>query len=119
MKTKSEIFKAAHKLAKTFKGHYKACFVLALSEIRNLKSNNNMDLSNYIISNMNSSSDWNEKFYQKNNGSVDVYLNNTKHDVTELWNAELNSKGFFVRSEFDAKFNPLLEKMIDSELDSF
>ena len=31
---KSEIFKAAHKLARTFEGNYKACFVLALKEIR-------------------------------------------------------------------------------------
>jgi len=31
--TKSEIFKAAHKLAKTFEGNYRACFSLALREV--------------------------------------------------------------------------------------
>jgi hypothetical protein len=31
--TKSEIFKAAHKLAKTFEGNYKACFALALKQV--------------------------------------------------------------------------------------
>ena len=36
MKTKSEIFKAAHKLAKTFEGNYRACFALALVEVNNL-----------------------------------------------------------------------------------
>ena len=29
------MFKAAHKLAKTFVGNYRACFVMALAEIRN------------------------------------------------------------------------------------
>ena len=32
--TKSELFKAAHALAKTFVGNYRACFVMALAEIR-------------------------------------------------------------------------------------
>jgi hypothetical protein len=31
--SKSEIFKAAHKMAKSFEGHYSACFALALREI--------------------------------------------------------------------------------------
>ena len=31
--TKSEIFKAAHKLAHTFEGNYKACFALALKQV--------------------------------------------------------------------------------------
>lgn len=31
--TKAEIFKAAHKLAKTFEGNYKACFALALKQV--------------------------------------------------------------------------------------
>lgn len=31
--SKSEIFTAAHKMAKTFEGHYSACFALALREI--------------------------------------------------------------------------------------
>jgi len=33
--SKSEMFKAAHKLAKTFVGNYRACFSLALRELRN------------------------------------------------------------------------------------
>lgn len=32
--TNSEIFKAAHKLAKTFQGDYRACFALALRIVR-------------------------------------------------------------------------------------
>ncbi len=32
--TNSELFTAAHKLAKTFEGDYKACFVLALQTLR-------------------------------------------------------------------------------------
>lgn len=32
--TNSQIFKAAHKLAKTFKGNYQACFSLALKQIK-------------------------------------------------------------------------------------
>lgn len=35
MKTKSQIFKEAHELAKTFEGDYLACFVLALEIVRN------------------------------------------------------------------------------------
>jgi oligoendopeptidase F len=43
MKTKSEIFKAAHKLAKTFIGNYAACFSLALTEIYSQLKNSNME----------------------------------------------------------------------------
>ena len=40
MKTKSEIFTAAHKLAKNYEGNYNACFSLALTSIYfSLKSN--------------------------------------------------------------------------------
>ncbi len=35
--TKSEIFKAAHKLAKSFEGDYRACFALALKEVYSKK----------------------------------------------------------------------------------
>lgn len=35
--TNSELFTAAHKLAKTFEGDYSACFVLALQTIKNNK----------------------------------------------------------------------------------
>lgn len=33
---KAEIFKAAHKLARTFEGDYRACFALAIKEIYSL-----------------------------------------------------------------------------------
>jgi len=33
MKTKSQIFKAAHQLAKSFTGNYSACFALALTDV--------------------------------------------------------------------------------------
>jgi len=36
--TKQEIFKAAHKLARTFEGNYSACFKLALISIYKLKT---------------------------------------------------------------------------------
>lgn len=35
--TNSDLFTAAHKLAKTFEGNYTACFVLALQTLRNNK----------------------------------------------------------------------------------
>lgn len=38
--TKSEIFTAAHKLAKTFEGDYTARFILALEIVRSEKTNN-------------------------------------------------------------------------------
>jgi hypothetical protein len=55
--TKSEIFKAAHKLAKTFEGNYTACFVLALAEVRN---NNNNE---YTLIGFN---EWTEKLNRLN-----------------------------------------------------
>ena len=42
--TKSEIFKAAHKLAKTFIGNYKACFSLAIREVLSSLKNTLKDL---------------------------------------------------------------------------
>lgn len=36
--TNSELFTAAHKLARTFEGNYSACFVLALQTIKNMET---------------------------------------------------------------------------------
>jgi hypothetical protein len=44
MKTQSKIFSEAHKLAKTFEGDYRACFVLALEVIRSEKPSKKVDL---------------------------------------------------------------------------
>ena len=45
----SELFTAAHKLAKTFEGDYVACFVLALEEIKN--QNNNKEVKTLTFEN--------------------------------------------------------------------
>lgn len=74
------------------------------------------NLANYIIKNMNTSESWNEKFYQPG-GVVEIYIDSKKHDVTDLFNDNLNEDGMFVRSEFDAIFTPQLEEMMDRELD--
>lgn len=75
------------------------------------------NLANYIIKNMKTSNSWNEKFYQKNDNTVEIYIDSTKHNVTELFNSNLNTDNMFVRSEFDSIFNPQLNEMIDKELD--
>ncbi len=75
-------------------------------------------LANYIITNLTDSSDWNDKFYQKNDGTVEIYIANKKHDVTDLFNFCLNEKGMFVRSDFEAAFKPLLNELIEKELDA-
>jgi len=116
MKTKSEIFTAAHKLAKTFEGNYNACFVLALEIVRNQKNNPFQTLAAFIISKMNDSSDWNEKFYTNKNNETNIYINGIQINVTTMFDACI-TKRYFVRSEFDSYFTPELEKMIDLELE--
>lgn len=76
------------------------------------------NLANYIISEMKTSESWNEKFYQNNDGTVTIFIDSRKLDVTELFNCNLNSKGMFVRSEFNDVFQPMLSDMIDNELDN-
>lgn len=63
--SKSEMFKAAHKLAKTFTGNYRACFALALRELR--KGGLMVDV-NSIVNDLNSKfntarqlKDWEER----------------------------------------------------------
>ena len=53
MKTKSEIFKEAHKLAKTFEGDYMARFILALKIIRRKKQYKPVSFSDKEIEIMN------------------------------------------------------------------
>ena len=42
--TKSQIFTAAHQLAKTFEGDYSACFALALREVRQSNTQQSLTL---------------------------------------------------------------------------
>lgn len=50
MKTKSEIFKQAHALAKTFEGNYMACFAEALRIVYyDMKKTANCDLSSELV----------------------------------------------------------------------
>lgn len=74
------------------------------------------NLANFIISEMKTSESWNEKFYQNSDGTVTIFVDNRKLDVTEMFNSNLNSEGMFVRSAFNAEFTPMLNEMIDNEL---
>ncbi len=52
--TQSQIFTAAHKLAKTYEGNYSACLSLALREVYESLNSNSMDakkLADYIAQN--------------------------------------------------------------------
>jgi len=76
------------------------------------------NLANYIIENMKTSESWNEKFYQNNDNTVTIFVDNNKIDVTELFNSNLNKKGQFVRSEFNEVFAQMQNEMIEKELDN-
>ena len=69
--TNSELFTAAHKLAKTFIGNYRACFTLALSNLRNNINENNM--KNQITADLESK----EYFFNGKKGRF-VVMNGTK-----------------------------------------
>jgi hypothetical protein len=82
MKTKSEIFTEAHKLAKTFKGDYVACFILALEIVRNSK-NNNMENTIKTISIEDLAEKLNGKLWEKGNMKR-IYLNDYGYNTKKM-----------------------------------
>ena len=59
------------------------------------------NLVKYITTKSETTDSWNEKFYQNSDNTVDIYIDNTKHDITDLFNSCLASDGMFHRSNID------------------
>lgn len=97
--TKAEIFKQAHKMAKSFEGNYRACFSLALKEIfLSLKGKKEMKVT------MNTGSEWHSTFSSKGyafvieNGKED-FISNSFKAISQDWDLSKHCKR--VNSEFD------------------
>lgn len=77
--TKSEIFKAAHKLAKTFEGDYQACFSLALKTVyANMESAKEVFVAEWIAL----KNGLTDRFAMKMLGSKAKVINGKKFDTT-------------------------------------
>ena len=91
--TNSQLFTAAHKLAKTFIGDYRACFKLALHNLRNDINENIM--KNQITANLESK----EYFFNGKkgrfvvmNGTKPFFYENENSDNEALWNVLTGSE---------------------------
>ena len=96
--TKKEIFKAAHKMAKDFVGHYVARFALALKSVyQSLKGANTMRTSTEIKAEIDAIKKRDAYYNELNNEGSDGYYNDSVpaalwNELTAALDAEWNEK---------------------------
>lgn len=61
---------------------------------------------------------WNQKFYTTNDLIVTIYINNEKIDLTEMVNAERDSKGFFHSSPVVDDYNTIRKQIQSAKFDA-
>ena len=76
--TNSEIFKAAHERAKTFRGDYRACFVLALRIVRSESRPSTLDLAHRLASRI-EANETDTCSVWANYGKVRIYVKRSGH----------------------------------------
>ena len=118
----SEIFKAAHKMAKDFVGHYVARFALALKSVyQSLKGANTMRTSTEIKAEIDAIKKRDAYYNELNNEGSDGYYNDSVpaalwNELTAALDAEWNEKWTAdYAATARAKWNAAAKIVIDSK----